>query len=89
MQALKQVYKGKKLIVGRDRLDKVRGVIQNWKASKSFWICIRNGETVVLIQVSSPGYSHSANVETRVTEIISRINSKYGNLNHTPFCITR
>ena len=41
-------------------------------------------ETVVLIQVSSPGYSHSANVETRVTEIISRINSKYGNLNHTP-----
>lgn len=85
VQALKQVYKGKKLIVGRDRLDKVRGVIQKLEGFEIFLDMYPEWrETVVLIQVSSPGYSHSANVETRVTEIISRINSKYGNLNHTP-----
>ena len=47
VQALKQVYKGKKLIVGRDRLDKVRGVIQKLEGFEIFWICIRNGEKLL------------------------------------------
>ncbi|KAL6453649.1 TPS2 Trehalose-phosphatase [Candida maltosa Xu316] len=85
VNALKQLYEGKKLIVGRDRLDKVRGVIQKLEAFRTFLEMYPEWrDKVVLIQVSSPGFSHSANVEKKATELISQINSTYGNLNHTP-----
>ncbi|EGW34937.1 trehalose-6-phosphate phosphatase [Spathaspora passalidarum NRRL Y-27907] len=83
--ALKELYKGKKIIVGRDRLDKVRGVVQKLEAFGMFLEMYPEWrEKVVLIQVSSPGFTHSANVESKVTELINQINSQYGNLNYTP-----
>lgn len=85
VEALRELYHGKKIIVGRDRLDKVRGVIQKLEAFETFLDMYPEWrDKVVLIQVSSPGFSHSANVESKVTELISRINSKYGDFNHTP-----
>ncbi|KAI3403894.2 TPS2 [Candida oxycetoniae] len=83
--AIRSSYKDKKIIVGRDRLDKVRGVLQKLQAFQMFLDMYPEWrEKVVLIQVSSPGYQHSANVEQKVAELINQINSKYGTLNHTP-----
>ncbi|ABN67480.2 threalose-6-phosphate phosphatase [Scheffersomyces stipitis CBS 6054] len=85
VKALKEIYTGKKIIVGRDRLDKVRGVVQKLQAFEMFLQMYPEWrDKVVLIQVSSPGYSHSANVEKKVTELVNRINSQFGNLNYTP-----
>lgn len=85
VQAIRNAYKGKKIIVGRDRLDKVRGVVQKLQAFQIFLEMFPEWrEKVVLIQVSTPGYQHSANVEIKATELINQINSKYGTLNHTP-----
>ncbi|KAG7662988.1 TPS2 [[Candida] subhashii] len=85
VNALKNIYKGKKIIVGRDRLDKVRGVVQKLEAFQMFLDMYPEWrEKVVLIQVSSPLLTHSGNVEKKATELINQINSQYGNLNHTP-----
>lgn len=85
VNALKEIYKGKKIIVGRDRLDTVRGVVQKLQAFEMFLQMYPEWrDKVVLIQVSSPGYSHSAKVESKVTELVNHINSEYGNLNSTP-----
>ncbi|KAK6456299.1 threalose-6-phosphate phosphatase [Scheffersomyces xylosifermentans] len=85
VNALREIYADKKIIVGRDRLDKVRGVVQKLQAFEMFLQMYPEWrDKVVLIQVSSPGYSHSANVEKKVTELVNHINSQFGNLNYTP-----
>lgn len=83
--ALRQIYKDKMIIVGRDRLDSVRGVVQKLEAFEMFLQMYPQWrDKVVLIQVSSPGFLHSAKVESKVTELVNHINSVYGNLNFTP-----
>ncbi|KAJ2902284.1 putative glycosyltransferase family 20 protein [Zalerion maritima] len=88
--ALKKMYEGKKVIVGRDRLDSVRGVAQKLQAFQRFlerypeW-----NERVVLVQVTSP-----TNIEdpkggenttsTRVNELVLKINGMYGSLGFSP-----
>lgn len=85
VDALKQIYKGKKIIVGRDRLDSVRGVVQKLQAFEMFLQMFPEWrEKVVLIQVSSPSHSHSQKIENKVTELINLINGTFGSLNHTP-----
>lgn len=85
VEAIRNLYRDKKIIVGRDRLDRVRGVVQKLEAFLMFLEMYPEWrEKVVLIQVSTPGYSHSANVEQKATELINQINSRYGTLNHTP-----
>lgn len=85
VKALQDVYPDKKIIVGRDRLDMVRGVVQKLEAFEMFLQMYPEWrDKVVLIQVSSPGFSHSAKVEKKVTELVVLINSTYGSLNHTP-----
>lgn len=85
VEALRECYPDKKIIVGRDRLDMVRGVVQKLQAFEMFLQMFPHWRNkVVLIQVSSPGFSHSAKVEKKVTELVNQINSKYGSLNHTP-----
>lgn len=85
VKALREIYRDKKLIVGRDRLDTVRGVVQKLQAFEMFLQMYPEWrDQVVLIQVSSPGYSHGGIVENKVTELVNRINGEYGNLNLTP-----
>lgn len=85
VKALREIYSDKKIIVGRDRLDMVRGVVQKLEAFEMFLQMYPEWrDKVVLIQVSSPGFSHSYKVEKKVTELVSHINSQYGSLNHTP-----
>lgn len=85
VKALREIYPDQKIIVGRDRLDLVRGIVQKLQAYEMFLHMYPEWrERVVLIQVSSPGFSHSAKVEKKVTELVNLINNQFGSLNHTP-----
>ncbi|QBM89851.1 trehalose 6-phosphate synthase /trehalose 6-phosphatase [Metschnikowia aff. pulcherrima] len=85
VKALRKCYPDKKIIIGRDRLDLVRGVPQKLQAFEMFLHMYPEWrQKVVLIQVSSPGYSNDSKVEKKVLELVSLINSRYGNFDHTP-----
>ena len=85
MKAIREIYGGKKIIVGRDRLDEVRGILQKLRVFEMFlekypeW-----RDRVVLIQVTSEAQHHALKLETKVADLISSINSKYGSLESTP-----
>jgi trehalose 6-phosphate synthase/phosphatase len=89
--ALKEMYKGKKVIVGRDRLDSVRGVAQKLMAFERFLEMYPQWrEQVVLIQVTSPTSveeekEDSGNkIANKVSELVARINGLYGSLGFSP-----
>jgi len=88
--ALKKAYPGKKFIVGRDRLDSVRGVAQKLEAFECFleqypqW-----RDKVLLIQVTSPTNieekeDRENKIARRVNELVSKINGMYGSLGFSP-----
>ncbi|KAI5863811.1 glycosyltransferase family 20 protein [Durotheca rogersii] len=89
--ALKLLYKDKQIIVGRDRLDSVRGVAQKLMAFERFLELYPDWrEKVVLIQVTSPGSIEEEGEEvenkvaSRVNELVMRINGTYGSLGFSP-----
>ncbi|KAF8644929.1 hypothetical protein AX16_008211 [Volvariella volvacea WC 439] len=85
LEALQTLYEGKKIIVGRDKLDVVKGVIQKLRAFEKLlqdypeWI-----GNVVMIQVTSPALSDSPKLERMVSELVSHINGEYGSLDFIP-----
>ena len=91
MASIRQIYAGKKIIVGRDRLDTVRGVAQKLMAFEIFlgrypeW-----RDQVVLIQVTSPTSvevekeDSGHKIEHKISSLVSRINGEYGSLSHSP-----
>ncbi|KZF21749.1 glycosyltransferase family 20 protein [Xylona heveae TC161] len=91
IQGIRELYAGKRIIVGRDRLDTIRGVVQKLMAFEIFlerypeW-----REKVVLIQVTSPGSveeekeDSSGKVSNKIAELVSRINGLYGSLGFSP-----
>lgn len=85
VKAIRERYAGKKIIIGRDKLDPVKGVLQKLEAFELF---LKDNpewrEKVVLIQVTSPGVLNSSELENKATEIVGRINAKYGSLEFTP-----
>ncbi|KAK7533266.1 alpha,alpha-trehalose-phosphate synthase-like protein subunit Tps2 [Phyllosticta citribraziliensis] len=91
VQAIRELYAGKKVIVGRDRLDAVRGVAQKLQAFEMFlerypeW-----RDQVVLIQVTSPS-SNQLNQHdpdnkfmNKISDLVAKINGNYGSLSFTP-----
>ncbi|OAL51906.1 alpha,alpha-trehalose-phosphate synthase-like protein subunit Tps2 [Pyrenochaeta sp. DS3sAY3a] len=89
---LREMYAGKKIIVGRDRLDAVRGVVQKLQAFEMFlekypeW----RGK-VILIQVTSPSGVHTdrgdgaqEKVVNKIADLAAKINGVYGSLDFTP-----
>lgn len=92
VKGIRELYAGKKLIVGRDRLDSVRGVAQKLQAFEIFlekypeW-----REKVVLIQVTSPsgvqvqrGEDDDNKIVNKISDLVARINGTYGSLSFTP-----
>lgn len=85
IKTLKELNQNRKIIIGRDRLDFVRGVVEKLQAFELFldiypeWI-----GKVVLIQVSFKPYYHSTKLEKKVNELISNINRKYSTLDYSP-----
>lgn len=83
--ALQKLYPDKKIIIGRDRLDSVRGVVQKLYAFEMFLNLYPEwADKVVLIQVSSPAYTNSAKTEKKISEMIAHINGRYGGLHFAP-----
>lgn len=89
--ALKKMYAGKKIIVGRDRLDSVRGVTQKLMAFDRFLELYPDWrEKVVLIQVTSPTSTDDekddpeSKIAQRVNEWVGRITGTYGHLGYEP-----
>ena len=83
--AIRDLYAGKKIIIGRDKLDEIKGVLHKLTAFEVFlrmfprWI-----DKVVLIQVTSPTEATSFKLETKVSEMVSKINGQYGSLGFSP-----
>ncbi|KAG0034895.1 threalose-6-phosphate phosphatase [Podila clonocystis] len=85
MDAIRKTYKGKRIIVGRDKLDLVKGVQQKLQAFEKFLNDYPDmqGE-VVLIQVTSPPLVENPKLEAKIAELVAHINGTYGSLNFTP-----
>lgn len=92
IKGIRELYAGKKIIVGRDRLDSVRGVAQKLQAFEMFLERYPQWQgKVVLIQVTSPG---SVQVErgedddnkilNKISDLVARINGNYGSLSFSP-----
>jgi trehalose 6-phosphate synthase/phosphatase len=91
MASIRQLYAGKKIIVGRDRLDTVRGVSQKFQAFEIFlerypeW----RGK-VVLIQVTSPTSveeekeDSAHKIEHKISSLVSKVNGEFGSLSYSP-----
>ncbi|CAG8567180.1 5836_t:CDS:10 [Diversispora eburnea] len=85
MTAIREMYPGKKIIVGRDKLDLVKGVIQKLRAFDKFLSLYPEWQNkVVLIQVTSPALTESPKLEHKVAELIAHINATYGSLEFSP-----
>ncbi|EDO18440.1 hypothetical protein Kpol_1032p34 [Vanderwaltozyma polyspora DSM 70294] len=87
--AIKQAYQDKKIIIGRDRLNEVSGVIQKLRAFETFLAMYPEWrDKVVLIQVSSPTNNKDSQttikLEQQVNDLVNSINVTYGNLNFSP-----
>lgn len=82
-------YKGKKLIVARDKLDTVRGVRQKLLACELFlnkypeW-----KDKVVLIQVAT-STTENPELSATVSDIVTRIDSQHSTLAHQPLVFLR
>lgn len=81
---LRERYEGKKVIVGRDKLDWIKGVRQKLLAFEVFlnehpeWV----GE-VVLIQVALATTEENEEIG-EATDVVARINNKYSTLTYQP-----
>ncbi|KAI8577448.1 hypothetical protein K450DRAFT_177698 [Umbelopsis ramanniana AG] len=85
IKAIGDLYAGKKIIVGRDKLDLVKGVQQKLEAFEYFLSHYPEWHNkVVLVQATDPAISDSAKLETRVSEMVAHINGTYGSLEFTP-----
>ncbi|KAF7727461.1 threalose-6-phosphate phosphatase [Apophysomyces ossiformis] len=85
VDAIRSMYNGKKIIIGRDKMDSAKGILHKLRAYKKFlhdypqW----RGK-VVLIQVTTPTHDEHSKLETKVSELVSQINGLYGSLEFTP-----
>ena len=84
--SLIEKYADKKLIVGRDKNDYIKGIRQKLLAFESFldsnpeWI-----GKAVLIQVTLPTTERNDSCsQTQVSDLIGRINSRFGNIEYQP-----
>ncbi|KAI9796279.1 MAG: threalose-6-phosphate phosphatase [Candelina submexicana] len=91
MAAIRELYAGKKIIVGRDRLDAVRGVAQKLMAFEMFLERFPEWrDQVVLIQVTSPTSIEEEKedsdnkIANKISDLVSKINGTYGSLSFSP-----
>ncbi|KAJ1938818.1 Trehalose-6-P synthase/phosphatase complex subunit [Linderina macrospora] len=84
IQFLKDKYAGKYLIVGRDKLDYVKGVRQKLLGYEMFLNDHPDyASKTVLIQIALTTAEHNE-LHVQVMDVVNRINSKFGNIEHQP-----
>jgi trehalose 6-phosphate synthase/phosphatase len=91
MAGILKMYAGKKIIIGRDRMNAIRGVAQKLQAFELFlehhpeW-----RDKVVLIQITSTSDRNpeqeaaDKKYVNKIGQLVSRINGLYGSLSHAP-----
>lgn len=91
IKGISRIYAGKKIIVGRDRLDSVRGVAQKLMAFEMFlerypeW-----RDKIVLIQVTTPTSveeakeDSEAKIASQISNLVATINGRYGSISFSP-----
>ncbi|KAI8982541.1 glycosyltransferase family 20-domain-containing protein [Pilobolus umbonatus] len=86
INAIGEMYSDKKIIVGRDKLDLVQGVLQKLAAFEKFLMDYPQWQNkVVLIQVTDSSNSeNNSKHEHKVSEMVAHINGTYGSLEFTP-----
>lgn len=85
VQSIREMYAGKKIIIGRDKLDSTKGILQKLHAFEKFLTDYPEWRNkVVLIQVTTPTHGDHAKLETRISETVSHINGLHGSLEFTP-----
>ncbi|KAJ1564229.1 threalose-6-phosphate phosphatase, partial [Cladochytrium tenue] len=83
--ALRELYAGRRILVGRDQLDHVKGVEHKLAAFEKFLERYPHWRgRVVLIQVTTPAQRDDPRLESRVSELVARINGQYGSLEFAP-----
>ncbi|KZF26903.1 glycosyltransferase family 20 protein [Xylona heveae TC161] len=84
LQVIQERYRGKFLIVARDKLDHVRGVRQKLLAYELFLNKYPEYRgKVVLLQVAT-STTEQAELDATVSDIITRVNSSFATLAHQP-----
>ncbi|KAM0496590.1 Trehalose-6-P synthase/phosphatase complex subunit [Verticillium nonalfalfae] len=84
IETIRERYKGKWLIVARDKLDHVRGVRQKLLSYELFlnknpqW---RNQTVLIQVAMSS---SEKSDLDAAVSDIVTRVNSSWANLAYQP-----
>ncbi|KAJ2734600.1 Trehalose-6-P synthase/phosphatase complex subunit [Coemansia sp. Cherry 401B] len=84
IEFLSEKYAGKHLLVGRDKLDHVKGVRQKLLGYECF--LNENPEfaaKTVLIQIALTTTEHNE-LQVQVMDVVNRINSKFGTIEHQP-----
>ena len=82
LNKLTLVYKDKIVIVGRERLEAHKGVVQKLKAFERFLELYPDyRERVVLIQMTNSG---DKKLESKVNDLVMKINGKYGSVSFSP-----
>jgi len=86
METLKNMYEGKRIIIGTDKLDRIKGVKHKLYAYEYFLNLYPEWQNkVVLIQVTSPSNSNDSKlIETQISELVAHINGQFGTLEYTP-----
>ncbi|KAJ3407202.1 threalose-6-phosphate phosphatase [Chytridiales sp. JEL 0842] len=83
--SIRETYAGKYLIIGRDKLDHINGVHHKLNAFEKFLALYPEWQNkVVLIQVTSPAQRECPKLESKISEIVSRINGTFGSLEFVP-----
>ncbi|KAG0175237.1 threalose-6-phosphate phosphatase [Apophysomyces sp. BC1015] len=85
IKAIEEMYAGKKIVVARDKLDLVKGVLQKLTAFEKFLMEFPQWRNkVVLIQLTDNTTNESSKPERKVSESVAHINSAFGSLEFTP-----
>ncbi|RKP33840.1 glycosyltransferase family 20 protein, partial [Dimargaris cristalligena] len=83
-QFLREKYAGKKVIIGRDKLDHVKGVRQKLLAFENFLVRYPEWRgRVVLIQIALSTAEHNE-IQSHVSDVVARINSRFGSISYQP-----
>ncbi|KAJ1655826.1 Trehalose-6-P synthase/phosphatase complex subunit [Dispira simplex] len=81
---LREKYAGKKVIIGRDKLDHVKGVRQKLLAFENFLVRYPEWHgKVVLIQIAL-STTEKNELQTHVSDVVGRINSRFGSISYQP-----
>ncbi|KAJ2158715.1 Trehalose-6-P synthase/phosphatase complex subunit [Coemansia sp. RSA 552] len=84
IEFLHEKYAGKYLLVGRDKLDHVKGVRQKLLGYECFLNENPDFATkTVLIQIALTTAEHNE-LQVQVMDVVNRINSKFGTIEHQP-----